>query len=224
MKVGSLRLRFEYVRGLIAWLLTAWTRTDGYFQLGGLSYPYMDRLYNISAINERRVEVPYFHSLVSEAASGTRILEVGNVISHYHPIEHAVIDKYEKSARVPLRNLDVAELPKDETYDLIVSISTLEHVGWDEEEDPEKILRAIERLKAVLSPGGRLVFSVPVGYNPHLDRLLAARALPLTDALYLRRKTWANEWEESDWLTLQGTQFGAPYPFANGLMIGVVEG
>ena len=226
MKVGSFRLRFEYVRGLIGWVFTRLNAGSDTFEVGGRRYPYMDRLYNVTAINERRVEVPYFYDLVSKLERTVQVLEVGNVIARYHPeIDHPVIDKYEKSTRANLRNLDVVEIPEGEGHDLIISISTLEHVGWDEAvEDPEKILVALERLKSALNPGGRLIFSVPVGFNPHLDALLKARALPLTDAIYLRRRNWANEWEETDWMTLQDVQFGAPYSFANGLVIGIIDG
>ena len=226
MKVGSFRLRFEYVRGLIGWLMTRLSPGDDTFEVAGRRFPYMDRLYNVTSINERRVEVPYFYDLVSNLEPTVQVLEVGNVIARYYEgVTHPVIDKYEKSSRSSLRNLDVVEWPEDERYDLILSISTLEHVGWDEAvEDPDKILVALERLKGALNPGGRLVFSVPVGFNPHLDALLKARALPLTDAIYLRRRNWANEWEETDWMTLQDVQFGAPYSFANGLVIGIIEG
>ena len=43
----------------------------------------------------------------------------------------------------------LTSLAATDKYDLIVTISTLEHVGWDEEpRDPSKVLRAIENLKS----------------------------------------------------------------------------
>jgi hypothetical protein len=54
-----------------------------------------------------------------------------------------------------------------------VSISTLEHVGWDEmTREPMKILKAIENLKNLTNPKGKIVVTLPLGYNPELDRLL----------------------------------------------------
>ena len=41
-------------------------------------------------------------------------------------------------------NQDVVDFKTNEKYDLIVSISTLEHVGWDEEpRDDKKISKAL---------------------------------------------------------------------------------
>ena len=51
----------------------------------------------------------------------------------------------------------------------IVSISTLEHVGWDENtKDPDKIFQAIKNLKSYLVPRGKLIVTMPIGYNPCL--------------------------------------------------------
>ena len=49
-------------------------------------------------------------------------------------------------------------------YDLIVSVSTLEHVGWDEEvKDPLKIIRALENLKNnCLTQDGEIVATIPL--------------------------------------------------------------
>jgi hypothetical protein len=56
---------------------------------------------------------------------------------------------------------------------LIVSISTLEHVGWDEEDkNPVKVLQAIEILKSLLAPLGKIVVTLPLGYNPIIDDYL----------------------------------------------------
>ena len=56
----------------------------------------------------------------------------------------------------------------------IMSISTMEHVGWDESpRDPNKIPLALENLRLkCLAPGGEIVVTVPIGYNAYLDKLL----------------------------------------------------
>ena len=87
-----------------------------------------------------------------------------------------------------------------------MSISTLEHVGRDEQpSDPAKALRAIEHLRGLLAPDGRLVFSVPVGYNEALDRALAEDALPLSECRALRRER--GSWQE----VALSRALGAPY-------------
>ena len=154
--------------------------------------------------------------------AGGRVLEVGNVLSHYFPVRHELVDKYERGRKV--RNLDVLEVGGGEKYDLIVSISTLEHVGWDEEpKDPEKVIRAVHHLTDQLArPGGRLVVTMPLGYNPPLDRLLAQGAVPFTRTTYFRR-SGPTTWHEATWDEVAGCRYGEPWPAANGLVIGEVQ-
>jgi SAM-dependent methyltransferase len=60
-------------------------------------------------------------------------------------------------------------------FDWIVCCSTIEHVGWDEEpRDPEKALRALRHLRGLLAADGRMLVTVPLGYNPHMDASIVA--------------------------------------------------
>jgi len=56
----------------------------------------------------------------------------------------------------------------------IVSISMIEHVGWDETpRDPKKIPLALENLTTnCLALGGEIVVTLPIGYNAYLDKLM----------------------------------------------------
>ena len=69
----------------------------------------------------------------------------------------------------------------EKKYDLIVSISTLGHVGFNEERfselpglvaHPDKTLHAIQNLRGLLSHRGKIIATVPLGYNLALDELL----------------------------------------------------
>ena len=144
----------------------------GGFELAGEHYPFARRLYGLTWTTERAVEVPVAQRQVARFRE-KRILEVGNVLSHHGPVAHDVVDKYESAPGV--RNVDVLDLPAEPAYDLIVSVSTLEHVGRDETpRDPGRAIRALEHLRGCLAPGGELFATVPVGYNPDLDAALAA--------------------------------------------------
>ena len=141
------------------------------FTLGGERYRGLRRLYGRTWVTERAVEVPVAQRLL-ERHSGERILEVGNVLSHYGPVEHDVVDRYEAAPGV--RNVDVLDLAPEPSYDLIVSVSTLEHVGRDETPpEPERAVRALEHLRRLLRPGGVLFATVPAGYNRALDDALS---------------------------------------------------
>jgi len=141
-----------------------------YFDFDGKKYRYLYAFYNATWTAERKIELPIFLEIVRQTNGA--ILEVGNVLQHYAKVRHDIVDKYEKYPGVV--NEDAVDFKPKKKYDLIISISTLEHVGWDESvKDPEKPLKAIKNLISLLKPQGKLVFSFPLGYNPHLDKLIS---------------------------------------------------
>jgi len=167
------------------WGLDALVPRGGAFTYDGERYALLRRLYGLTWTTERAVEVPVAQRLL-ERHRAERILEVGNVLSHYMPVEHEVVDKYEHAAGV--RNLDVLDLEPEPDYGLILSVSTLEHVGRDEKpRDPERAVAAFEHLRRLLRPGGMLFATVPAGYNPALDAGLARGGHRLRA---LRRDPW----------------------------------
>jgi SAM-dependent methyltransferase len=181
-------------------------------------YQYFDHPYNDTKNNERTVEVPIIWSEVKKY-HGNKVLEIGNVLSHYFPIEHEVVDKYERAEGVI--NEDVVDYSSEKRFDLIVSISTLEHVGWDETpRDPAKITKANEKLKSLLVPGGRMIVTLPLGYNTDMDRALEDRRI-VFDKQYYIKKIASNRWIEVKWKDIKDIQYGSPFPYANGLVIGI---
>lgn len=171
-------------------------RASGHtFEYDGRRVSYLNHRYNHTWLNERAVETALAREVLAEHPEA-RVLEVGNVMRHYLPgVRHTVVDKYEQAPGV--LNADVAELDEGAEYDLVLSVSTLEHVGWDEETvDPEKPGRAVEILKRSLAPGGLLWVTLPVGYNPHLDERLRAGEYGFTRLRALRRESTRNVWRE----------------------------
>jgi hypothetical protein len=191
------------------------------FTLQGESYRYFYNLYNITWKNERAVEIPIaWHEV--EKHKGTKILEVGNVLSWYFPIQHDVLDKYEVA--VGVINEDIIDFAPSEKYDLIVSISTLEHVGWDETpREPEKIFRAVEHLKTLLAAGGKLLVTFPLGYNTALDGFAKDGSLGFTRQFFLKRVSKAPKWIEIDADAAFAETVNQPYRVSHLLMIGVCE-
>jgi SAM-dependent methyltransferase len=192
----------------------------GTFLFANRTYRYFRHPYNATWRNERAVEIP----IVAEAlagAPGGRVLEVGNVLGHYLSSEHEVVDKYEPGPGV--LNMDVLDFHPAERYDLILSVSTLEHVGWDDEErDPAKIPRAVGHLRSLLAPGGRAIVTVPLGYNSQLDQLLRDGALPFDSEHWLLRVA-RDEWREVARGSFDWPRYGSPYPGANGLLVAGIE-
>ncbi len=140
------------------------------FVFEGKEYKYFYAFYNATWTAERKIEIPIFLDILN-SAKGKKILEVGNVLAHYSSIKHTVVDKYEVAPRVI--NEDIVDFHPNEKYELILSISTLEHVGFDEPKiEPKKTMKSIQNLIKLLKPGGRLIFSFPLKYNPNLDKVV----------------------------------------------------
>ena len=131
------------------------------------------------------------------------------------------MDKYGEADYVI--NEDIIDFNPSKRYDLIICISTLEHVGWDEPvREPDKIFPAIENLKNLLSSTGTLIVTIPVNWNPYLDESLKNGKIKFSEQYYLKKISKKNyKWAQS---TLEDTFYETygPSPWgANGLFIGI---
>jgi hypothetical protein len=174
--------------------------------------------YNVTWCNERCVEVPVGLEYL-ERFAGKAVLEVGNVLSHYESGGHTVLDKYERAPGIV--NEDIVGYQPANPFDLVLSISTLEHIGFDDDApggSGEKILEAIGACRALLATGGLFAFTVPLGYNSDLDRLIADNALGADREWFLKR-SGPRDWAEAPRAEAQGAAYRRPYPYANALLI-----
>jgi SAM-dependent methyltransferase len=135
-------------------------------------------------IDERIVEYPWLFSRLP-ATEGT-LLDAGSVLNFEYLLRQPQLAK----KKVHICTLapeercfwelgvnylfeDLRKLPyRDEWFDQIVCLSTIEHVGMDNslysdgqprEQKPGDFLGAVTELKRVLKPGGTIYFSVPYG-------------------------------------------------------------
>ena len=199
---------------------------DTRFVLDGREYEYLWHSFEATWRSERAVEIPIGLSALA-GPDLRRTLEVGNVLRKYSDgrAAHEVIDKYEHAPGVT--NADALTFSGG-PYDLIVSISTLEHVGYDEEpRDAAKAIRAVENLRGLLSPRGEMLATIPIGYNRELDDTLrdgslGARVSYLARVGELRWKevNAADTGDVHGW-PWPGTDavYGWPWPGANVLAV-----
>lgn len=197
---------------------------SGTFSFHGSQLKYFRHSYNLTYQNERTVEIPIADWFLRAQAKGARILEVGNVLGNYgFGQQRDVLDKYDSSPG--LINEDVIDFVPSEKYDAIISVSTMEHVGWDESErDAGKIPEAINNLRNnCLRPGGTILVTLPLGYNAYFDEYLEGGAAVFSERYYLKRVSADNKWEQVDYSKVVSSKFGEPYINANAMFIGIVR-
>jgi SAM-dependent methyltransferase len=182
---------------------------DTRFVLDGRDYNYVWHEHAHTWRSERAVEIPIALAELA-TAQPARTLEVGNVLPNFARTRHRVIDKYETASGV--QNEDAVSFGGG-PYDLIVSVSTLEHIGYDEDpREPGKAARAVRNLLGLLAPGGTMLATIPIGYNRDLDDALMGGALGATVS-YLRRVKWL-KWEQVQPAQAK-VMYGWPWPGAN---------
>ena len=200
----------DYARfgvGALAGLPWSKRGARGRFTFDGKEYPYFYHRHKFTWLTERAVEVPIAQAIVDRRRAA-RILEVGNVLSLYRGCDHVVVDKYEQAPGV--LNRDVLDLDDLGRFELVLAISTVEHVGRDEEpRDPRKAVEAVRALRALLAPEGRLVLTVPVGYHEGLDAALSGGAFGPARLRALRRERLGPHWHEIP----PEAAWGTPYDF-----------
>ena len=194
-------------------------KPEQYFDFQDKKYAYFIHPYNLAWINERTVEIPIVLDLIKHSEA-KKILEVGAVLPHYTQINWDVLDKFEKLPGVI--NKDIIEFLPKEKYDLIVTISTLEHVGFDDENKPEKVEVAIDHLKNLLNNKGKIIATMPLGYNKFLDDLIYSGKIGFTKNYFMKRDK-KNKWTQVSREKTIGTKYNNPYNNANCLYIGVFE-
>jgi hypothetical protein len=183
------------------------------FTFNGSRYRYFYHRYNSTCETERSVEIPIALSFL-RGLLPTTTLEIGNVLNHYTPSQHTVVDKYEVGNGVI--NVDVCDFEPIYKYAAIVSISTIEHVGWDEEPfDSGKALYAINRLRRMLRPNGSMLVSFPTGHHIGLDRAIRDGSLGCYELKGIKRVS-INGWAEASVQELLASKLEPPYRRGDG--------
>jgi hypothetical protein len=208
---------------LFAYGYAPWARRQAKgrgFSFLGQHYPYFIHQYNSTWRNERIVEIALAMPFL-ERVSSRSLLELGNVLSYYSDEPHAVIDRYEDSPGVA--NVDFVDCPIERRYDCFLSISTFEHIGWDEiPRRPAKLDEAFARVRSFMNDpsSGDVLVTVPIGYNPHFDDLIGSSRVVFPRQGALVRIDAANNWEEADLAAALKHQYGSPFVAANALFVG----
>jgi SAM-dependent methyltransferase len=169
-------------------------------------------------LDERCIEYPWL--LANLAADAKVVLDAGSVLNH----AFILTDEFLRKRTLHIMTLapetncfwkkgisylfdDLRAIPiRDEYYDAVVCLSTLEHVGCDNtqytgasssrEDRSETFRDAVRELRRVLKPDGSLFLSVPYGEYRHygtfqqFDKALLASAIAAFDETEEKRETF----------------------------------
>ena len=189
----------------------------------GRSYDYFYHRWNLTWRNERCVELPIVLDAVQKC-DPPNVLEIGAVLRHYTNATWTVVDKFELASGVI--NQDIENYKPGKKYDLIVSISTLEHVGFDDEvKDTNKINRVMAHIASnLLSSGGTFLFTVSLGYNFDLDAKLHTDVFNLDGYAVYQKSLLTEQWCGVALDSVSGCIYGARCSGAGELFVGIIKG
>jgi SAM-dependent methyltransferase len=215
--MGCLRISTKLTSPFYFWYYK--TFKQELFKFNGEIYNYFYHTYHTTWKNERSIEIPIIQRYI-DSNKYKNVLEVGNVLSHYFPVSYDIVDKYEEGEHVI--NTDVVDFNPKKRYNLIISISTIEHIGYDEKiKDPMKIRKALAHLKTLLAPNGKIIISVPLDYNPEMDKLIKYEKT-FSELYYLKRIA-VDKWIEVNKEDIKNAKFNYPFPKDNALVIGIIR-
>lgn len=181
------------------------------------------------AMDERVVEYPW----VLARLRGGRGLDGGSALNFAHILDHFaprfddlhIVTMFPEAhafwqRRVSYTFADMRDLPyRDEFFDSVISISTLEHIGMDSSvyggtapRAPDPAIereRTLRELLRVVRPGGQVLITVPFGVyddfdwqitlgGRELERLVAAAGGATADVAYLGYSTDGWNWVEPE--------------------------
>lgn len=177
--------------------------------------------------SERVIEIPIVLKYIDD---DKRILEVGNVLSQFVDTKWDIVDKFEKGNNII--NIDIIDYKPKEKYDTIITISTLEHIGFNEDvgggekltneyNDNNRVIEAIKNLKNMLNPDGRIISTIPIGYNKYIDNKIYNNILDFSEYYFFKRISKNNKWTQINKNEVINPQYGYPFSCANYVCIGI---
>lgn len=193
----------------------------GHFIIGAKEYTYFISARNSTWANERAVEISYAKEILKHVGP-CDLMEIGNVLKNYLSGDWLVCDKYDSSPGIEQQ--DVLSLAIGRKFKRIISVSTLEHVGFDEPcQKIDAFPLAMSRIAEHLEVGGEFHCTLPIGYNPIVDQHLRDGSVKFDKVIYLLRDGMTS-WRMGSSREAHEQKYGHPYGCANALAICVVSG
>jgi len=196
-----------------------------------------EKLIAIPVDTERDAEIPYMYDAIKEYIeqhNQCSILEIGNTSHNYFDVytlgcnDYDILDFYEVGTNrrkgvkdIKTINEDIRYYKSNKKYDLIYSISTLEHLGFVANNhnpvEPYASIDALLSIKSLLAYGGLFIFTVPMNWNPHIHLILDS-ITTFKRNVYIRRVS-IDRWEQCSKEEASTCKYGTPFKNGNAIRI-----
>jgi len=160
--------------------------------------------YNNAAKNERMVEVPLAEWFLKKHSN---LIEIGAVTPYYFSITHDVFDikdPYSKCIRERAENLNYKNK-------ILLSISTIEHVGRGDYDEPAIDGLSLQTLLKMLEATIYLI-TWPRSYTRDIDAFAE-----YNNSIIKLKRVDDRKWERVN--SLENVYYNSPYSYGNGLYI-----
>ncbi len=164
---------------------------------------------------ERVIEIPIALEFLKLFDPGD-VVEIGAVLPyHIAAVSHQIIDPYDPwplSLRRDAEEVDV-------TGKVVLSISTIEHIGkqeyGDHKKDPGKAMRVFDKITAQAAD---YLISFPVGYHKKFDQHVRLKTAvgDLTGFMFMRFNS-INDWTQISGLRWR-YRYNYPFPYGNAVV------
>lgn len=168
-------------------------------------------------IDERVIEYPWMFTRLGDEPS--KILDAGSVLNFEYILDQPKLKNksvfistlwpedfcfWNKKVSYVFEDLRESCF-RDEYFDVVVCLSTLEHIGLDNtllyskeldkrENNPETYLKAISEFKRMLTPGGKLLLTVPFGQYCNHGWLQVFDAAMIDDVVKVFQPSQMTQW------------------------------
>lgn len=138
------------------------------FKVNNLEFKYCRSEANNAYKNERTVEVPTGKWALDIMLKYGPVVEIGDVMWHYYPISHVVIDLYEK--RDGVANINFLDFDPSGTN--VLSISTIEHIGHAEYNRPSIPNGFMNAMNSIVNRAKLYFITLPIGFRDDITNFI----------------------------------------------------
>lgn len=164
--------------------------------------------YNNPRINERNIELPIAFWFIENYNND--LVEIGEVTPFYRDPQHPV---YDLSSQLEERRKDLFDI--DLKGKNVLSISTVEHVGFGDYGNAPEPHMALEAIKYIKKHTKKYLITYPVGYNTELDDDL----MHTKHKYFLMQRDEHNKWTMCDHKHMDLFKYNSPYYAGNAICV-----